>query len=317
MQASVYGPAVLFQECWKRQSLQQTLLILIITMGRIKELLDLSEFCDAVLLKKATPKARRATTYFKSQVIELFLILQTSDTQMVVDGNGLTSLGSRAYLMNVLPHALARAFCLYVRLDHGYYASAYYNEVPLDWIAKSRRVICLTTMINGNAFCQGTAHDVTRRLMECPAIQLFGCLRTTNQIKMNLSKRYRTRNLKNNGDDLDDWDPGATVVSVGGSSAEMQADATADEAMEITFAVEEIRPTPPTESAVSAEVEVPRAPAPDETVVDEKMQGPSASSDATPVTRISPRKAELQALAAVKPPVGKIKTQEIDCPIVK
>ena len=104
MQAFVYGPAVLFQECWKRQSLQQTRMILIITMGRIEELLDLGEFCDAIFLKKATPKARGTTTYSKSQVIELFLILQTSDTQMMMDGNGLTSHGSRAYLMNVLPH---------------------------------------------------------------------------------------------------------------------------------------------------------------------------------------------------------------------
>ena len=113
---------------------------------------------------------------------------------MLVDGNGLTSLGSRAYLMNVLPHALAKAFCV---LNHGYYASAYYPEIPLDWIAKSLRVICLTTMINGNAFCQGTAHDVTRRVMECPAMQFFGYLKTTNQIKMTISKRYKTRSLKN------------------------------------------------------------------------------------------------------------------------
>ncbi len=141
MQAFVYGSAVLFQECWKRQYLQQTLMVMIITIGRVKELLDLCEFCDAVLLKKATSSARRATTYFKSQVIELFLILQTSDTQMKVDGNGITSLGNRAYLMNALPHALAKAFCVYVTLNHEYYASAYYPEVPLDWIAKSRRVI--------------------------------------------------------------------------------------------------------------------------------------------------------------------------------
>ena len=54
MQAFVYRPAVLFRECWKRQSRQQTLVILIMTMGRIKELLDLCEICDAVLLKKAS-----------------------------------------------------------------------------------------------------------------------------------------------------------------------------------------------------------------------------------------------------------------------
>ncbi len=41
MQAFVYGPAVLFQESWKRQSLQQTLMIMIITMVRVNELLDI------------------------------------------------------------------------------------------------------------------------------------------------------------------------------------------------------------------------------------------------------------------------------------
>ncbi len=41
MQASAYGPMVLFQECWKRQFLQQTLIIFVITMGRIKELLEI------------------------------------------------------------------------------------------------------------------------------------------------------------------------------------------------------------------------------------------------------------------------------------
>ena len=128
MQAFVYGPTVLFQECWKKESLQQTLLILVITMGRVEELLDLCDFCDAVLLKKATPRARGASRYFKAQIIELHLILQTSDTQMMMNGHGLSSLGSRAFLMNVLPHALAKALCAYVTLNHGYYAAAYYPE---------------------------------------------------------------------------------------------------------------------------------------------------------------------------------------------
>ena len=39
MQAFVYGPVVLFTECWKKQSLQQTLTILVVTLGRVNELL--------------------------------------------------------------------------------------------------------------------------------------------------------------------------------------------------------------------------------------------------------------------------------------
>ncbi len=89
MQAFVYGPTVLFQERWNLQSLQQTLIILVITLGRVKELLDLCDFCDAVLLKKAMPRARGASKYFKAQVIELHLILQTSDTRMMMNGHGL------------------------------------------------------------------------------------------------------------------------------------------------------------------------------------------------------------------------------------
>ena len=90
-----------------------------VTLGRVKELLDLCDFCDAVLLKRAMSRARGASRYFKAQVIELHLILQTSDTQMMMNGHGLSSLGSRAYLMNALPHALAKALCVYVTLNHG------------------------------------------------------------------------------------------------------------------------------------------------------------------------------------------------------
>ena len=99
-------------------------MIMIITLGQNKEFLDLCEFCDAVLLKKSSPRARRASTYFKSQVIEFFLRLQTSDTQTMMDGIGLSSVGDKAYLMNVLPHILAKAFCVYVTLTQGYYAAA-------------------------------------------------------------------------------------------------------------------------------------------------------------------------------------------------
>ncbi len=87
IQAFVYGPVVLFQECWKKQSLQQTSLILVMTLGRVKELLDLCDFCDAVLLKRAFSRARGASRYFKTQVIELDLILQTSGAQMMMDGH--------------------------------------------------------------------------------------------------------------------------------------------------------------------------------------------------------------------------------------
>ena len=197
MQAFVYGPTVLFQECWKKQSLQQTLFILVITLGRVKELLDLCDFCDAVLLKRAMPRARGASRYVKAQVIELHLILQTSDTQMMMNGHGLSSLGSRAYLMNALPHALAKALCVYVTLNHGYYAAAYYPEVPLEWIQRSGQMICLITMMTGKAFCQGASNDLSKRTMNCMPMQFYGYLKTAKQLKSNMSRRYNTRTMKN------------------------------------------------------------------------------------------------------------------------
>ncbi len=87
--------------------------------------------------------------------------------------------------------------------------------------------------------------------------------------------------------------------------------------MEMDALVEAVQPTPPTESVVIVRVEAPRPPVLDVTTLEEAVQGPSASSDATPVARISPRKAQLQVLAATKPPVGRMEAQEIDCPNVK
>ncbi len=77
------------------------------------------------------------------------------------------------------------------------------------------------------------------------------------------------------------------------------------------------QPTPPTESVVSVPIEVPIPPVLDAIVLEEAVQGPRPSSGARPVVRVSPRNAQSQALAATKPPVGSMKAQEIDCPIVK
>ena len=117
-------------------------------------------------------------------------------------------------------------------------------------------------------------------------------------------------------DDRDDWDPTATAISVGGSLAGMQTDANAVEAMETDALIEVVQPTPQAQSVVSVQVQA-RPPAPDATVTEETMQGSSASSNANSVTKVSPRKVQLQALTATKTPFSRIKPQEIDCAIVK
>ena len=118
-------------------------------------------------------------------------------------------------------------------------------------------------------------------------------------------------------DDLDDWDPTSTNVNLGESLEGMQTEVSTNEAMEIDLIVEAVQPTPPTESVVSAVEEVTAPPVPDVVAMGETVQGPGDASGATPVARISLGKAQLQALAAIKPPVGRMKAQEIDCPIVK
>ena len=95
--------------------------------------------------------------------------------------------------MNILPHALAKAFSVYVTLDHRYYLANYYPEVSQDWIVESDEIVCLTTLLTGNAFRRS---NLQRRFMRAPNLQFFGCLRTIKQLKAQVAKRYKTRSLK-------------------------------------------------------------------------------------------------------------------------
>ena len=47
------------------------MLILVISLGRLTEFLDLCDSSDAVLVKKAMLRARGASRFFKAQAIEL------------------------------------------------------------------------------------------------------------------------------------------------------------------------------------------------------------------------------------------------------
>ncbi len=112
---------------------------------------------------------------------------------MMKEGDELTPLAIRAYLMNVMPHAIARAFSTCVTMEHGYYTATYYPEVPLDWMAVSEEIVCLISMINGNAFLKP---DLLERAVKASALQFYGYVRTVKQIKQQVSKRYITRSRK-------------------------------------------------------------------------------------------------------------------------
>ncbi len=166
---------------------------MILTLVQTSELFELVDFLDALMPEKVANKNRRGVLCFKAQVIELQSILQASDTVMMKDGDGLTSLAIRAYLMNVMPHALARAFVTYVTMEHGYYTATFYPEVPLDWMAVSEETVCPISMINGNAFLKP---DLLDTLVKAPALQFFGYVKTVKQIKQQVSRRYITRSRK-------------------------------------------------------------------------------------------------------------------------
>ncbi len=119
--------------------------------------------------------------------------MQTSDSHMLQAEQGITPLGTRDYLMNVFPHALANAFPAYATLNHGYYAANHYPDVPLDWIAESKEVLCLITMLTGHAFGKP---ELLERLQRAPAKQFFGSLKNCKQIKSQISKRYFTRSVR-------------------------------------------------------------------------------------------------------------------------
>ncbi len=90
MKSFMFGPATLLQEYWKKQSLQQTLCLAILTLGRMHELLEVVDFFDALMPEKVPGADRKGVLYYKSQLIELQTIIHASDTIMAHDGDGLT-----------------------------------------------------------------------------------------------------------------------------------------------------------------------------------------------------------------------------------
>ncbi len=108
---------------------------MVVTLGQFGELLEVMDLLDALMPPKFQMKDRKGSRYFKAQVIDLNLILQTSDIQMLQAGQRITPLGTRAYLMNMLPAASGgKAFPANVTLNHGYDAANYYPDVPLDML---------------------------------------------------------------------------------------------------------------------------------------------------------------------------------------
>ncbi len=131
--------------------MQQTLCLAVLTLGQMHELLEVVDFFDALMPEKVPGADRKGVLFYKSQLIELQTMIHASDTIMAHEGDGLTPLAVRAYLMNVTPYALAKALTTYVTLERGYYATHYYPEVPLDWMMTNQQVVSLVSILNGNA----------------------------------------------------------------------------------------------------------------------------------------------------------------------
>ena len=166
---------------------------MVIILGQVGELLEVLDLLDALMPAKFSVKDRKGSRLFKAQVIDLHLILQTSDNDMLQADQGITPLGTRAYLMNVLPHALAKAFPAYVTLNHGYYTAEYNLDIPLDWITECNGVLCLIAMLTADAFRKT---DMLEGLQKALPMQFLGSLKTCKQIKAQVAKRYITRYLR-------------------------------------------------------------------------------------------------------------------------
>ena len=84
--------------------------------------------------------------------------------------------------MNVLPRALKKALRVYITLNHRYYAAAYYVEVLLEWVEKSKQMVCLITKATGNPFCRGANNDLAKKTLTCLPMQFFEYLKTAKEL---------------------------------------------------------------------------------------------------------------------------------------
>ena len=77
------GPTTLLQKCWKCQFLAQTLLIVTLSWGQLKELLKMVKWIDEVMVgPKDTSRKKNARSFFLPHVIDLHLILTVGDAHM-------------------------------------------------------------------------------------------------------------------------------------------------------------------------------------------------------------------------------------------
>ena len=182
-------------------------MIMVLTWGQTRELLSLVKWIDQTVLgPKDTSKKKNAKNYFHAQVLDLHLIMTVGDAQLqnmkytdeqdaeVTARNGITPFGLKAFIMGVLPQALASGYTAYVILTHNFYTAMWYPGVPIDWVVLNEDVTCMLTVVSGHAFLE---KSMTKRLEKMPALQIFGKLRTRKQQRTVTENRYKTRTLEN------------------------------------------------------------------------------------------------------------------------
>ncbi len=179
---------------------------MVLTWGQTRELLSLVKWVDQTVLgPKDTTKKKNAKNSYLAHVLDLHLIMTVEDAQLEnmksVDeqGNevkarkGITPFGLRAFIMGVLPQALANGFTAYVILAHDCYTAMWYSDVPMDWVALNEDITCMLTVVSGHAFLE---KSTMKRLVKTPALQIFGELRTREQQRIVMENRYKTRTLE-------------------------------------------------------------------------------------------------------------------------
>ncbi len=116
-------------------------------LGKAKRIIENGlKIDEAMMGPKDTSKKKNARSLFLAHVVDLHLIMTVGDAPMqksthveadgkvVKDRFGVTPFGIRAYMMGVLPQALAAGFMAYVMLTHECYTAMWYPDVPMDWM---------------------------------------------------------------------------------------------------------------------------------------------------------------------------------------
>ncbi len=118
-----------------------------------------------------------------------------ADGKVLKDRFRVTPFGIRAYMMGILPQALAAGSMAYVILTHDCYTAMWYPEVAMDWMLFNEKTICMLTILSGRVFL---AKDVVKRMGKAPGLQVYGKLGIREQQRVVVENRYKIRGQGSN-----------------------------------------------------------------------------------------------------------------------